>query len=160
MYWRLPAREYAAGKGEPNRRALQALVRRGEASGVIAYDAGVPIGWCAIEPRSAFVRLQSSRVLRSPETPAQAEGVWAAPCLFVKAEYRRRGVSVELLRAAVAHARSRGARCVEGYPVLPKAAPLPGPFAWTGVLPAFKAAGFAEFARVSPARPIMRCPCK
>jgi hypothetical protein len=45
---------------------------------------------------------------------------------------------------------------VEGYPVEPKADPMPAAFAWTGTATAFRQAGFREAARPSATRPIMR----
>lgn len=153
MYWRLPAAQYQAGKGQTNRDALRKLVDGGLASGILAYADGRPIGWCAVEPRSSFVRLNASRVLKSPDE----QPVWCAPCLFVHKDYRRQGVSARLLRAAVALAKSRGAKIVEGYPVIPRRENMPAAFAWTGTLASFVAAGFTECVRNSPVRPIMRC---
>ncbi|MBK8914995.1 MAG: GNAT family N-acetyltransferase [Phycisphaerales bacterium] len=152
MHWRLPAAEYQAGKGAKNRDRLRRLVDGGKASGVIAYTGEGPIGWAAVEPRSAFVRLESSRVLRGGDDLP----VWSVPCLFVLAEFRNRGVSVALLKAAAAQAKARGARVLEGYPVIPRREKMPAAFAWTGTLSAFIAAGFSEFVRHSPVRPIMR----
>jgi hypothetical protein len=63
----------------------------------------------------------------------------------------------------VAHAGGHGATIVEGYPVEPKTADMPAPFAWTGTASAFRKAGFTEVARRSATRPIMRyvvCPAK
>jgi GNAT superfamily N-acetyltransferase len=85
------------------------------------------------------------------DTPA-----WSISCLFVAREYRKRGVSVQLLRAAVEHVRQCGGEVVEGYPVEPKKGEMPAVFAWTGLPSAFLKAGFTEAARGSPTRPIMR----
>jgi GNAT superfamily N-acetyltransferase len=83
--------------------------------------------------------------------------VWSVTCLFVAKEYRHRGVSVQLLRAAVEHVRQQGGKVVEGYPVEPNKGEMPAAFAWTGIVSAFVQAGFVEVARGSPVRPIMRC---
>ena len=74
----------------------------------------------------------------------------------MKRGYRRRGISSELVRAAVAFARKHGARIVEAYPVEPSMEKMPDPFLWHGVPSAFKAAGFKEVARRAKTRPIMR----
>jgi len=152
MYWRLPRAEFDRRKGQGNKQSMRKLAAAGEAPGILAYAGREPIGWCAAAPREQYVRLERSRVLqRIDDRP-----VWSVTCLFVKKEHRNRGVSVELLRAAVAFARARGATVVEGYPVEPKRGKMPDVFAWTGVVSAFKRAGFVECARGSPARPIMR----
>jgi GNAT superfamily N-acetyltransferase len=151
MYWRLRAGEWSRGKGEKNRRAFRALVASGAEPGIIACEDGKPIGWCAVAPREATPRLEKSRVLARVD----ASPVWSITCLFVERSRRRRGVSALLLEAAAEHARARGAKIVEGYPVKAES-DLPAPFVWTGLASAFRRAGFREVARRSPTRPIMR----
>jgi GNAT superfamily N-acetyltransferase len=153
MAWRLPKREWEAGKGEPNRRALRRIVTKGPPPGLLAYKGGEAIGWCAVAPRQEYVVLERSRVLR----PLDDIPVWSVSCLFVKRPYRRQGVSVALLRAAVAFVRKQGGTVIEGYPVQPKTGSMPDTFAWTGLLAAFLEAGFVEMPRWSPSRPIVRC---
>jgi GNAT superfamily N-acetyltransferase len=153
MYWRLRSGEFARNKGAGNRRALQRLVKSGPPPGILAYAGRRPIGWCAIAPRQDYVRLERSRVLK----PIDAQPVWSVSCFFVAGEYRRRGVSVALLKAAAEFARRRGARVIEGYPVEARSRSAPPPFVWTGLPGTFLGAGFVEVARPSPSRPIMRC---
>ena len=76
-------------------------------------------------------------------------------CFYVAKKYRRKGVTVGLLKAAVEHVRGQGGKIVEGYPVdvKDKAAP---PFIFTGTASAFRKAGFKEVARNTPTRPIFR----
>jgi GNAT superfamily N-acetyltransferase len=152
MYWRLPRSRWTAGKGQRNRRAFCRLVAAGRPPGVLAYVAGQPVGWCAVEPREACPGLDRSRVAARVD----AEPVWSVSCFFVARAFRGRGVSVALLEAAVAHAAAGGARIVEGYPVEPGAGRLADAFAWTGLASTFRRAGFREVARRSPTRPVMR----
>ena len=149
---RLTRSEYERQKGEGNRQALRAIVAGGTVPGILAYHDDAPVGWCAIEPRAAYGSLARSRILK----PIDDRPVWSIVCLFVARDRRRQGLSVALLRAAVAHAASRGAELVEGYPTEPRGADMPPAFAWTGLASAFLAAGFSEVARRSPTRPIMR----
>lgn len=76
-------------------------------------------------------------------------------CFYVDRRFRRKGLSVELIRAAVDHARSHGAKIVEAYPLEPKKKKN-AELAWTGFASAFARAGFKEVARRSRKRPIMR----
>lgn len=152
MYWRLPRGEWAAGKGDKNKKAFKKIVASDQTPGVLAYAGKEPIGWCAIAPREDFLSLARSRVLK----PVDDESIWAITCLFVKKPYRRRGVSVALLRAAVELASKNGAKIIEGYPITPTMEKTPDPFVFMGVPSAFKAAGFKEVARRSATRPIMR----
>lgn len=152
MYWRLPRGEWSAGKGNRNRSAFRKLVSSNEKPGVIAYAGKEAVAWCAIAPREEFLSLARSRVLK----PVDDKQVWSITCMFVKKPYRRRGVSVAMLRAAVEFAAKRGAKIVEGYPTTPTMEKTPDPFVYMGVPSAFKAAGFKEVARRSETRPIMR----
>lgn len=53
MWMRLPLAEFNRLKGEGNRRALRALVAR-RPPGLIAYEAGEPVGWVAVAPRAEY----------------------------------------------------------------------------------------------------------
>jgi GNAT superfamily N-acetyltransferase len=152
MYWRQTQREFEAQKGEGNRQSLQAIIAGETPPGVIAYAGDEPIGWCSVGPRPEFSRLARSRVL----TPVDDEPVWSIVCLFVTRPWRRRGVSVALLRGAAEFALASGGRIVEGYPTEPRKDRMPDAFAWTGIASAYLAAGFSEVARRSETRPIMR----
>jgi GNAT superfamily N-acetyltransferase len=152
MFWRLPRKEFDAGKGTGNKRALKKIVTANREPGLIAYEGNEPIAWCAVAPRQDYVALERSRILK----PIDDEQVWSISCLFIKKSFRRQGVSAHLLRAAVEFAAQRGAKIVEGYPVEPSMENMPDPFLWHGTPSAFRAAGFAEALRRSKSRPIMR----
>jgi len=152
MWWRLSQAQFSRQKGAGNKRAFKKIVNAGEIPGLLAYVDGQPVGWCALAPREEYPRLERSRILR----PVDDQPVWAISCFFIARPYRRQGVSVHLLETAVKHARSHGARIVEGYPHEPASGPWPDAFVWTGTASAFRRAGFVEVARRSHARPIMR----
>ena len=152
MVWRLKRAEFERQKGDANRRALKAIVESGAAPGLIGYIGEQPIAWCAVAPREHYPALERSRVLK----PVDDQPVWSVTCLFVARRFRRQGLTVRMLEAAVAQAGQCGARIVEGSPVEPKTADMPAAFAWTGTASAFRQAGFVEVLRRSPTRPIMR----
>lgn len=152
MYWRQSRQDFEQMKGEPNRLSFKALVASGEVPGILAYDGETPVGWLSLAPREAFPTLKRSRILK----PVDEQPVWSLVCFFVQKNYRRRGLTVELLRAAEQYAAAHGAHILEGYPEEPKSADAPAPFIYTGVASAFRQAGFEEVARRSPTRPIMR----
>lgn len=151
MYYRLPGKQFHAGKGAKNKRAMKKIVDGGEIPGLLAYVDGVPAGWVSMAPRESFPRLERSRVLaRVDDRP-----VWSVVCFFVHKDHRKRGLTGRLLDAAAAWAGRQGAALVEGYP-LDTAKEVPSVFAWNGFLGAFERARFEEVARRSPARPIVR----
>jgi len=152
MWWRTTAAEFERSKGEPNREAMKRLVESGCEPGILAYLDGRPVGWCSVGPRADFVRFEKSRTLK----PVDDKPVWSVVCLFVSKGFRRRGLSVELLKAAVNYAADHGAEIVEGYPTIPSSAKAPAAFIYMGVPPAFERAGFRRVRQASKSRVIMR----
>ena len=152
MTWRLKSSDYEKSKGAGNKSLMHELVQTGAPAGVLAYDGDQAVGWCAVAPREHYVRLENSRVLsRVDEQP-----VWSIVCFFIQKNYRGRGLSVQLIRAAAEYAKSQGAKIVEAYPQIPKNERMPEVFAFTGLASAFAKAGFKEVARRSETRPIFR----
>jgi GNAT superfamily N-acetyltransferase len=150
-YWKLRGREYSENTGDSARQIQKSIVDAGTSPGLVAYSEGYPVGWVAVEPRSAYPKLAHSRNLK----PVDGQEVWSITCFFVDKKHRRSGVTVELLKAAVEHVKARGGRIVEGYPVDAKTV-QPAPFIFTGTASAFRQAGFKEVARNAPTRPIFR----
>lgn len=125
-------------------------------TGLVANLAGEPVGWCAVEPRSAY-----RRMLRNNRVPWEGrsedkldDSVWAVTCFVVRKGYRRRGIGTALARAAVDFARHRGARALEAYPMTTKDALLGELHVGTHAM--FVEAGFAEVGRPSIRRAVMR----
>jgi len=152
MWWRRGRKDYRAGQGEGNKRAMKALVDSGEIPGILSYVGGKPAGWCALAPRETYAALARSHILK----PVDEKPVWSVTCFFIAKGHRRKGLSSKLLEAAVKFAASRGAKIVEGYPREPRKADEPEPFLYTGLASAFRKAGFKEVVRRSETRPIMR----
>ena len=152
MYWRLKRAEFDHKRGQGAKRALKKIVKAGEVPGILAYVEGEPIGWCSVAPREAFPVLDRSRILK----PVDGQPVWSVVCFFVARPFRRKGITVKLLTAAVEYAQQHGAKIVEGYPVEPKKDTIADTSAYTGLVSAFRQAGFAQVLRRSETRPIMR----
>ena len=125
-------------------------------SGLVAYLDGEPVGWCAVEPRSAYEGL--IRNARVPWAGRQEDktddGVWAVTCLLTRVGFRRRGVSRALARAAVDFARERGARAIEAYPMTSTDAIAEE--LHVGTERVFAQAGFVEVSHPTLRRVVMR----
>ena len=128
-------------------------------SGLVAYLDGEPVGWCAVEPRPAYVGL-----LRAYRVPWEGRSedrtdarIWAVTCVLVRAGYRGRGIAHALVRATVDFARERGARALEGYPMRIRPAEH---VIWdeihVGTRSMFAAAGLREVSRPGVRRVVMR----
>ena len=128
-------------------------------TGLVAYLDGQPVGWCAVEPRTAYPGLL--RVYRVPwegrVEDKTDDSVWAVTCVFTRSGYRRRGISRALVRAAVEFARGRGARALEGYPMLVEPSQ---DITWgemhVGSRSIFVDAGFEQVSHPTPRRVVMR----
>lgn len=151
MFWKLRGKAYDVSRGSAARQMHKSLVDGGTVTGLLAYLDGEVVGWVAVEPRRAYEKLAHSRTLK----PVDDEEVWSVTCFYVAKKYRKQGITVGLLEAAVEHVRSQGGKIVEGYPVDVEEQAAP-PFIFTGTASAFRQAGFKEVARNSPTRPIFR----
>jgi GNAT superfamily N-acetyltransferase len=151
MFWKLRGRAFDENTGEPARQMQKSIVESGTIPGLLAYASDKPIGWIAVEPRGEYPRLAHSRVLK----PVDGKEVWSVTCFFVDRKFRKQGVTIGLLKAAIEFVRSKGGRIVEGYPTEAREK-MPDVFIYTGTMSTFQKAGFKEVARQSPTRPIVR----
>ncbi|WP_422369706.1 GNAT family N-acetyltransferase [Hoeflea sp.] len=125
--------------------------------GLIAFEDGRPVGWVQVTPRSHVPRWNTSRTVSRPLETDDPEdpGLWAISCFFVTSRMRGKGMSHQLVEAAVSHAAASGARIVEACPIArAKHAQSPGLF--TGSVAVFEKAGFSVVAERKPGRPLMR----
>jgi len=160
--YKLAPREAFARFPDAERAArMRAQTRCGEpaadtTSGLVAYLDGEPVGWCAVEPRPRFIGLvRNNRVpWEGRDEDRDDESVWAVTCFYVRTGYRKRGISEELAHAAVAFARERGARAIEGYPMTTKSGLLEE--LHVGTEGVFAGAGFVEVSRPTLRRAVMR----
>lgn len=160
-YFRFRGRSWSNSTAADNRAALQALTARDQddhpAPGLVAYRGGRAVGWVSLGPRADYDRLTYSKVL----APLDDAPVWSIVCFVVSRRVRGQGVAAELLDAAVAYARDRGATMLEAYPVDTGAGRVPAANVFHGTLSMFERAGFEvaalrQFNESTPVRPIVR----
>lgn len=141
MSWRTPkAERWDDIKGEEAKRRMRALVELGQAHGILAFEDGRAVGWCAFGPRRDFAKLDRAPSFKCDD----ADEVWSIPCFFVAKGHHGKGVAKAMLAHALKAIADRGGTIAEGYPVKPArdGKLLPAPFVWTGTRPIFDAAGF------------------
>lgn len=130
----------------------------GETSGIVAYLDEEPVGWCAVEPRPAYFGLL--RVYKVPwegrDEDRTDQRIWSVTCVLVRAGYRGRGLAYPLAKAAVDHARARGARALEAYPVRNETGVITWDEIHVGRESIFAAAGMVEVSRPGKRRLVMR----
>jgi GNAT superfamily N-acetyltransferase len=152
MFWRIKRSEFET-LGKPGRKArFRKLVNSGAVPGILAYDGGRPVGWCAIAPRAATPALDRSPICK----PIDDRLVWSITCFYIDPKSRQQGVMAGLIGAAVRHAKRSGAAIVEAYPRDGQGQPVSELSAYTGVLKPFIDEGFAVAARRKLTRPVVR----
>lgn len=148
LYWRIGS-VYLKRPREKNEAAFRAVVKRGPPPGLLAFDGDVAVGWCQLTPRDALPWLDRAwRLKRVDDVP-----VWSLSCFYVRKGYRKRGVTSELIAAALDAAKRAGAPALEAYPLDANLTPSTS---HTGYASTFARAGFKVVARRVSRRPIMR----
>ena len=156
MWFKLTNAEFEKQKGDGNREAMRRRVEAGETPGLLAYHRGRAVGWCAVEPRSDYPRLDRSRILKKVDD----QPVWSLTCFYGLAEFRGRGLTEKLIRAAAAYAQKQGGRILEAYPVDARGGRISNANAYHGLCSTFLRLGFREAARRKADRPVMRLDLK
>jgi GNAT superfamily N-acetyltransferase len=149
MRWRMTSTEFQRATKEEHVAALEGLVREGTPVGVLAYVEDEPIGWCSIAPRETYRGLERYRTLPRIDD----EPVWSIVCFFVDRRFRRQGLTLGMLRAAVDYARAQGVHIVEGYPVEPGSRS----YTYMGSPATFRRADFRDVTPAGQTRMVMRC---
>src|SRR5215211_3605971 len=138
MVWRATPEEAKHTDSTHRKAALQRRVEAQTSIGILGYLDDTPVAWCSIAPRTTYRRLGG---LADPND--DPERVWSLVCFFVARTLRGHGALTRLIQASVEHARKRGAKVVEAYPVDPDSPS----YRFMGFRPSFAAAGFREVGR-------------
>jgi GNAT superfamily N-acetyltransferase len=153
MYYRMNKQDFTEGKlNDGNKNAIHELVMQNKPVGILGIYQGQAIAWCAFAPRQDFQKLARSRVHR----PIDNEQVWSIPCFFIARNFRRLGISVQLLKGVIEYARTKGIKIIEAYPTIPGQQKLPDSFAWIGLYKSFERAEFLIVDQASKNRPMVR----
>jgi GNAT superfamily N-acetyltransferase len=146
MAWRATSERHDMSRSQ-RKLALKSRVKNGIPIGILGYLDGVPIAWCSIAPRPTYRKLGG---LEKPDE--NPDKVWSLVCFFVKRELRGKGVMTQLLDAAVAQAKKKGAKIVEAYPVNEDSPS----YRFMGFVSSFDMAGFKTVGRAGSRRHVMR----
>jgi GNAT superfamily N-acetyltransferase len=147
MRWRLTSTEFRRSTKEERIAALDDFVCQDVPIGVLGYAEDEPVAWCSVAPRETYAALERSRTLPRIDNAS----VRSVICFFVNRRFRRQGVTLGLLDAAVEYAHTLGAEIVEGYPVAPGSPST----TYMGAPETFRRAGFHDVTPVGQARQVM-----
>lgn len=156
-YFRLEPKLRDALSKDEKKQLLEQATQEALPPGLIALDAGAPVGWVQVTPRAHVPRWNTPRTVSRPldgDDPSDP-GLWAISCFFIQSKRRGEGISHLLLDAAVTHARQNGAHIVEACPI-EKAEHSRSVGLFVGSVAVFEQAGFQLVAERKPGRPLMR----
>lgn len=154
MIFRVPREDWDARPVQQNADDMRSLVEGGLRPGLVAYDDGAPVGWCAVAPLTDFVRIAASPFIAEARPEGDdPTGRWAVLCFVVAPSARGGGLVEAMLAAAVEHARANGATGVEAIPLdVDNAEHVTADELYGGTLAAFETAGFERLASLGPER--------
>ncbi len=128
--------------------AMQQRIMSNSPVGLLGYFEGAAVAWCSVAPRVTF-----KKTLGGVNDDSDTEElVWSLTCFFVKRELRGRGFSAQLIEAAEDHARAKGAKVIEAYPVDPNSPS----YRFSGFVPMFEARGFRKAGAAGTRRNVFR----
>ncbi|HTI29448.1 MAG TPA: GNAT family N-acetyltransferase [Methylomirabilota bacterium] len=158
-WWRQTATEFSHGiedHGAANRTLMHEIVEAGSEPGLLAIRDSRPVGWISVAPRPQYGRILRSRRIGPQPDEAEDDRVWSIVCFWIPRAERGKGVANELLKGAIDHAKERGARHLEAYPVDTAGGRHPAANLFTGTLAMFQRAGFHEVDRPRGSQLVMR----
>jgi ribosomal protein S18 acetylase RimI-like enzyme len=156
QYFMLSNRDWnETSSAQKERMLCERIAQNRPAPGVLAYRDGEPVGWCAVEPRTDYRRILTSKVATGSVERPDDPRMWAVTCFVVRVGFRRQGVASALLDGAVAHARKHGARAIEGYPVDTAEKKASSAELYHGSLSLFLKGGFTMVSRPTPGRAVV-----
>ena len=104
--------EWSARTGVDNRTDMQAMIRHGDVTALLAYVDARPVGWCNYGETTRL----SGVMMKLKLDAVEHAGVGSISCFVIAAPYRGHGVATKLLDAAIERMQARGLRAVEAYP--------------------------------------------
>ncbi len=116
MWFITPIKTYhTAGSGGNCASFCEMVARDNLPPGLLAYHNEEPVGWCAVGPRTRYVRALKTPTYNDGNIN-EAPGIWLTPCFFIRKDMRRKGISQALLNEAIHLASENGATAIDGFP--------------------------------------------
>jgi len=111
MYWRIGA-DYHKRDRSKNKADLYKIISLNHPSGLLAFIDDTPVGWCQLTPRNDLSWLIKNGFGNFND----GSNAWCISCFYIKHSYRNRGITLELIKASIDHAKRAGADLLEAYP--------------------------------------------
>ncbi|MDJ0755131.1 MAG: GNAT family N-acetyltransferase [Ardenticatenaceae bacterium] len=155
MWHIISVKAFHAGGSAGNRAKLAEIAQTEDLPvGILAYQDGEPIGWCAVGPRERYKRALTTPSYKI-DFKESYQNVWLVPCFLSRSDKRGMGLSRLLLEAAVQLAQEHKAEAIDGFPFASGKRRSSSQI-HVGFESTFVACGFAPISRPSGSRVIMR----
>jgi GNAT superfamily N-acetyltransferase len=152
MYFRMSSTEFPNDKYEGHKGRMYDLVKAGNPTGLIATINKEAVGWIAFAPREDHKRIENSRAFKRIDD----KPVWSITCFFIKKEFRKMGLSEQMIKGVIDFAKKKRIKTREAYPAIPYSDKVPAPFLWVGILSAFTKNGFEVVQQNGKSRAMVR----
>lgn len=146
MLWRATSDELKNNTSAARQQQILGRIDRRVPVGLVGYADGEPVAWVSVAPKPTF-----PGNLGGPDSEP-ADKVWSLTCMYMRRAIRGQGLGHQLIDAAVRHAKKRGAKVLEAYPVAPDSPS----YRHMGFVPAFEAAGFTSAGTAGTRRHVMQ----
>jgi GNAT superfamily N-acetyltransferase len=154
MWFIIPVRLYHAQGASGNRAAFARLAEASDTPlGLVGFEGDEPVAWCALGARRRFARAILTPTYRGRDS-TEDESVWLIPCVFVRGDRRRAGLTAQMIKAAVEAAQTGGAKAIEAFPLA--GGKRQSKDVQVGFEQTFAREGFRVIARPSENRALMR----
>ncbi len=158
MWYITSVKDFNAAGSTGNREKFCELMENTDLPmGLLAFQDSEPVGWCAVGPRTRYVRALKTPTYRGGEEDYGE--IWLVPCFYVRKDVRGQELSRHLLEAAVELAKENGATAIEGFPYSGSQRRSGGAIQ-VGFEAVFSACGFQTIRTPSPSRVVMRLQLK
>ena len=96
-WFALPGKEFRSKAPNELKELLRTRFDEDPEPGVLAFRGGQAVGWCAVEPRANYPRIERSQLLRAADLPPVDVGtLWSVSCFVVSPNHRRSGFAATL----------------------------------------------------------------
>ena len=147
MVWRATTAEAKTTDGKSRKAAIHSQVQNGVPIGLLGYLAAEPVAWCSIAPRTTYRPLGRPNDLEMRQMQCGRSPAFSSAAICVD-----KARTDQTLAAAVAHARAKGAKILEAYPVDPDSPS----YRFMGFIGLFERTGFKAIGRAGTRRHVMR----
>jgi len=106
------AKEWIKRTSDQNKETAINSIKEGILSGFLAYEGIKPIAWCNVNSKEKF-NFNKSRFYNNLKKNNQ---IISIVCFYVLKEFRKKGITTQLLKNIIEYYKNSHYKCIEAYP--------------------------------------------